>query len=67
MQQQNKLNIVRDTGSELPPVISVNKFREWRCPYCNKLLFKAKLEKGSRIQIPCKRNKCKRFIKFEVL
>ena len=30
--------------------------REFRCPDCNKLIFKGRLESGSVVEIPCPRN-----------
>jgi phage FluMu protein Com len=44
--------------------ITVKADAEFRCPYCEKLLFKGGLRSGSSLEIMCSRPRCRRIIKI---
>jgi len=41
--------------------------KEWRCPYCHKLLMKGELGSTSAVSIKCTRRICRRIVTFNVL
>ncbi len=59
--------IAKGNTNSTEKIIDVNVDNEYRCPYCNKLFFKGKLGTGTKIEIFCRRDICKRFIRFEIL
>ena len=50
----------------LPPIIILPAdSREFRCPFCGKLLFKGVMKPGSLVETKCTRRQCRMVIKFK--
>lgn len=57
----------RERRDELGETSEIIPDKEWRCPYCHKLLFKGQFGRGSAISVKCTQSKCRRMITFNIL